>query len=851
MIRVALKGMAERRFRTVLTALAIVLGVAMVSGAFTLTDTMKKAADSLSSSAYSGTDGAVVAKTAFKVDQGSGTFSPTVPASVLGTIRHTPGVAVAAGDVTDVAKIIGSDRKPVGNGPYFGVGFDSKVPGAERLTPFHLSAGHWATGPGQVVIDLGTAKKQHLHVGGPVRISAGGAARTFTVVGTARFGEVSSIGTATAAIFDLRTAQDQWHKQGRFDSVLVRARPGTAAPALRSRIAAGLPASMKIESAEKQDRFTLDGLKHFLSIITTFLLAFGGVAVFVGAFTIYNTLSITVAQRSRELAALRTMGASRRQVLGSVVLEALGIGILASAVGIVAGLGLAKGLQGILSGFGMDLPQTAMGLAGRTVIVSSVVGIVVTVLAGLGPAFRATRVAPVAALREGAYVPPGRVGRRAGLIGGILAALGIGIVGFGMFGGGLSANSRLASLVPGCLALFLGVALLSPRLARPLASVLGRPGARLGGVAGRLARQNAMRNPKRTAVTAAALMVGIALVSFVAVLGQGLKQAATGDLHSSLKAGAVVEASDGFSPLSPAATHAARSVPGVRLAASLRQDQARAFRHTYKVDGVDPATWSQVWRYEYGSGSNATLRGLSGDGALVRTDFASKHHLAVGDAFTIRPASGDPLRVVVRGTVKVRSLNPIGLGDVTIPQARFASAFPHTQDRFTLVAGGSVAGLKAALASFPDAKAVSAKTFEHDSAAGVSQLLALVYVLLALAIVVSLFGIVNTLALAVLERTREIGMLRAVGMTRRQVRRMIRHESVVTALMGAALGIAVGLALGAVVTGALSKYGLGFGVPVGSLVTFIVLAVVAGMLAAIGPARRAARLDVLPALATQ
>jgi putative ABC transport system permease protein len=848
MTRVVLKGLGQRRFRTALTAFAIVLGVAMVSGAFTLTDTMRKAADSLSSSAYDGADAAVSARTAFEVDADSGGRAPTIAASTLDSVRRTPGVAAVAGDITDTAKIIGRDGKPLGSGPYFGVGLDVATRGAERLNPFRLQSGRWASGPGEVVVDLGTAREQELAVGDPVRVATRGPARSFRVVGVTRFGDVKSLGTATVALFDLHTAQTLFHKQGRLDAVLAAAEPGTSGAALRRDLASALPANMKVQTAAAQDRFTLDGLDEFLTIIKAFLLVFGGIAVFVGAFTIYNTLSITVAQRSRELAMLRTVGASRRQVLGSVLLEALAIGALGSLVGIVAGLGLAHGLNAVLTGFGLELPQASTGLAGRTILISALVGIVVTVLAGLGPALRATRVAPVLALREGLHIPPGRVGRRSGAIGTGLAALGLGIVAYGMFGGGLSATDRLISLAPGCLALFLGIALLSPKIARPLASVLGRPGAKIAGVAGGLARRNAMRNPRRTAVTAAALMVGVALVTFVAVLGAGLKASSTGEVEDSLRAGFVASGQDGYSPIDPDVARTAAGVPGVTTATSLRQDRARAFGKTTTVDGVEPGKWARVWSYDYDAGSPATLAGLRSGDALVRKEYAKKHHLAVGDRFTLTTASGRHVALTVRGKVDVSSLNPVGLGDVTMARSGFDRAFPVSTDRFALVTGGSSAALERALEGFPDANVTTADRFQKDMGAGISQLLALVYVLLGLAVIVSLFGIVNTLALAVLERTREIGMLRAVGMTRRQVRRMIRHEGIVTALIGAALGIVVGLGLGAIVTGSLAKYGLVFALPLGLLLAFVAIAVLAGRLAAVLPARRAARMNPLTAL---
>jgi putative ABC transport system permease protein len=343
-------------------------------------------------------------------------------------------------------------------------------------------------------------------------------------------------------------------------------------------------------------------------------------------------------------------------------------------------------------------------------------------------------------------------------------------------------------------------------------------------------------------------MVGVALVTFVAVLGAGLKASSTDEVHDSLRAGFVASGQDGYSPIDPGVARTAAAEPGVTTATSLRQDRARSFGTDTAVDGVEPAKWARVWRYDYDAGSAATLAGLRPGDALVRTGYAKKHQLAVGDRFSLTTASGRRVALSVRGKVNVSSLDPVGLGDVTIARAGFDRAFPGASDRFALVAGGTTTGLARTLAAFPDAKVVSAARFEKDMGAGISQLLALVYVLLGLAVIVSLFGIVNTLALAVLERTREIGMLRAVGMSRRQVRRMIRHEGIVTALIGAALGIVVGLGLGAIVTGSLAKYGLRFALPLGSLFAFVVIAILAGRLAAVLPARRAARMNPLAAL---
>jgi putative ABC transport system permease protein len=795
MTRVALKSMLGRRVRTALTALAIVLGVAMVAGAYTLTDTMGGAADSLSKASYEGTDAVVTARTAFEVEDdyelGAG---PGIPASTLERVREAPGVERAVGSITDEARIVGRDGEVDGGGPYFGIGLD---PSAGELSPFRLERGRFAAAAGEVVIDAGTADREGYAVGDRIRVQARGPARTTTITGIATFGDVDSIGTATFALFDVEAAQRLFDKQGRYDEVLV---DGGGGAAVREALRSSLPSSVKVQSAEAHDRFTLDGLREFVSFIQVLLLVFGGIAVLVGAFTIFNTLSITVAQRSRELGLLRSLGAMRRQVLRSVVVEALAIGAIASAVGLGAGVLLAIGLSSVFASVGLDLPQADMVLAARTVVVSLLVGIVVTVGAGLGPALRATCVSPVTALRTSSAASRSRIGR----------------------------------------------------LVRPLASVLGRPAERLAGAAGALARRNAMRNPGRTAATAAALTIGIALVAFSAVLGQGLRESTKGAISEQVRGDYAIVGHDGQSRIDPAAARAAAEVPGVEAATGIAQDRGRAFGEDLTVDGVDPARVAAVLGREWEEGSDAALSDLSAGGAVVTDELADEHSLAVGDRFAVTAPTGRRLDLRVAGISKPDRFNPLGVGDVTIARSAYDAAFAAERERYAFVkaSGGAEvqAALERALRPYADVELQTKSEFEADQSAWVDQILALFYVLLALSVLVSLFGIVNMLALSVLERTRELGLLRAVGMSRRQVRRMVRHESVVTALIGAVLGIAVGLLLAALATTALSSEGLRFAVPVGALVTFTVIAALAGVLAAILPARRASRLNVLDAL---
>jgi putative ABC transport system permease protein len=794
MIRVALKGLAARPVRTVLTTLAIVVGVAFVCAAYTLTDTMSGAAKTLTHAAYDGTDAVVVTKTAFRGSQTADVRAqaPTISAGALDTVRHTQGVALAVGDITDTAQIIGARGKPVGSGPYFGVGFDAKTPGAERLTPFRLHEGKWATGPGQVVIDRATAESQHYVVGDPIRVAARGDAQTVTVTGIASFANVKSLGKASAAIFDLETARTLFAKDG-YDRILVGAH---ARADVQANITRAVPTA-EVRSAADDDRFAFDSLDLFVNIIRTVLLAFAGVAVLVGAFTIFNSLSITVAQRTKEFGLLRMVGATRRQVRFGVLLEALLVGLLASAVGIGVGVGLAAGLSALFTALGMHLPAEGLELATRTIVVSLLVGTLTTIVAAAIPARRATKIAPVAALRD--TVPGVKV--------------------------------RLFA-----------------RAVRGVASVVGRPAAGLGGAAGRLARDNAMRNPGRTAATASALMIGVALVTAVTIVAQGLDDQGRDQLADTVQARSIVTATDGWSPIDPKLEQAVSAAPGVGSVSSLRQDGALVFGKQEAVNAVDPASIARLFHYDWKEGGQQALSTLGSDGAIVNDGFAKEHGLGVGSSFAVTSMRGKQLQLTVRGIEQSPAFDVLSLGPITMSHAAYDTAFDQQRIRILAVDGPPDAVARA-LGSFPNAKVEGKDAFIDGQTAWIGQILAVLWVLLALAVIVSLFGIVNTLVLSTFERTRELGTLRALGFSRRQVRRMVRHESVITALIGAVLGIGAGLGLAAAVVAWLGKYGLSYAVPVGSLVAVAIIAALAGVIAAALPARRAARIDILKALA--
>ena len=847
MLKVALKGLALHKTRAVLTTLAVVIGVAMITGAYVVSDTMIAASKSLSTSAYNGTDAVVTKKQVFNPQDTVGT-AVTVGPDTLEKVRSLPQVAAASADITEQAKLIDEKGKVVGTGPYFAMGLDPV--NGKNLTPFNVTEGRYATAGNEVVLDKGTAEKQKWGVGDKVKVAAIGPVKEYEIVGVAKFGSVDQLGTATMAAFTIDEAQAMFRKGDRFNSILVGARDGVSSEQLRAALKSELGSGVTVQTAKKHDRFTLDGLTEFVKILQVILLAFGAISIFVGAFIIFNTLSITVAQRIRELAMLRTVGADRRQIMRSVVGEAAAMGVVGTIVGLGFGLVIAAGLSAIMRAAGMELPSVDTVFAARTVIVAAVVGIGVTIIASIGPASRATRLEPVAALREGAELPLTKTGKRLPKIAFAITVLGVAATAYGNLGSGMEIGERLPLIGVGAFLLFIGIAMLSSKFVTPLASVLGRPAEAIGGAAGTLARRNSVRKPGRTAATAAALMIGIALVTFVAVLAAALRNTAEGGIRDNLAAADyAISAQDDWSPISQEATTRVQSVSGVVAVEGVREDNARVGKKEIRVDGVDPANIAKVFKYSWAEGSSdATLAKLGTDGAFLLDAWAKDNGYKVGSKITLTAQSGKKATYTVVGIQKPAKLNPMWLGEVTVSNNAFDKTFNAQGDRFAFVKGGSLGDIEKALAAYPDSKVATVDKYIDDQMAWMASMLAILYVMLAFAVIVSLFGIVNTLALSVVERTREIGMLRAVGMTRRQTRRMVRHESIVTALIGATMGAGVGLFLGAMTVQALKGEGLTFTLPVGTLIAFVVVAVVAGTIAAIAPARRAARLDVLNAL---
>jgi putative ABC transport system permease protein len=847
-IRFTLKGLGTRKLRTVLTAIAIVLGVAMVTGTYILTDSIKGAFGGIFTEIYSGTDATITGKAAFDLSNQSSTTAPPFDESLLARVRALPDVADAVGGVGGEAHLIGSNGKVIhfGGAPNLGFSVDPTRPAFNTLT---LIEGAWPKA-GEVVVDKSTANKKDLSVGQVIGVQANGPVRRMRISGLVNFGGAASLGGATLAGFDLHTGQVLFQKPGKLDQIRAKAKPRVSPAQLTREIRAILPAGTQVRTGTAQAREDAKDTESFVSFLQDFLLAFGGIALFVGSFVIANSLSITIAQRTRELATLRTLGASRRQVMNSIVVEALVMGILSSIAGIIVGLGLGTGLFKLFDAVGFTLPNNGLVLHTRTVVVALIVGVGVTLLASLRPAMRSTRVPPIAAVREGATLPPGRFARFRTPASALLALAGFAALAYGLFGNGLGTTKVLTYMGLGTLLIFLGVALLSARIASPLAQVLGLPATKMGGAAGALARDNAQRNPQRTASTASALMIGLALVTVVAVLAAGITQSFRGAVDDLWISGYAITAQDNFSPIPIAAGNAAAKTPGVQAIANVRGGDAQVFGKVIQATAVNPES-AGIFNLKWTAGSERVIATLGPHGAFVDKDYAKNHHLSLGSSLTLTSPRGTNLPLKVKGIFDP----PVGgspFGRVTISDSAWDRITDQPLNVFSFVrmksgeSDANKAALEQTLAGFPNAKVQTKQEFIDNQIRPLNAILNVLYVLLALSIIVSLFGIVNTLVLTVFERTRELGMLRAVGMTRRQVRRMIRAESVITALIGGALGIALGVVLGALLAVRIDF--IVFTLPTRQLIVFAIATIIVGIVAAIFPARRASKLNVLEAL---
>jgi putative ABC transport system permease protein len=841
-LKAALRSVFARKVRLLLTGMSIVLGVGFMAGTFVLTDTMTRAFNDLFATSYSSIDVLVRSSNAFTAQTSSLEEREPMPESVLADVQGVPGVAEAVGDVIGYAQIVDpATGKVIGT-----FGPPTAASGWNDLNGFTLKPGGAPpSGEDEVVIDAATAESHDIQVGDRVEILFEGPPGEFTVVGLAGYGDADSLFGATWALFDLPTAQLMLGREGELDSVSVVAEEGVSGAALRSDIAQALPEGVEAVTAATVTAEAQDQVSTGLGFLRTAFLVFAFVSLFVGAFIIFNTFAIIVAQRTRELALLRALGANGRQVMTSVVVEAIVVGVIASVVGVFVGVGIAILLKSLLNATGFDIPASGAVILPRTFLVSVIVGTLVTVVAAIVPARRAARVAPIEALRE-AHDRPGRSLRFRLVSGGVVLALGLVPLLYGLFG---TPDNALQLVGVGVAFTFVGLAMLTPLIARPVAAAIGYPIGRTG-LPGKLGRENAGRNPRRTAATASALMIGLGLVVFVAVFGASAKASTTVILERTLRADFILT-SPTFQGFSTAAAEAIRSVEGVDVVSEIRQGEVKVDGSTAFLTAIDPATFAAVSEAGVGAGS---IQGLSApDTIAVFEEIAADNGWTVGDRITVEfPATGE-VDVEVAAIYSENGL----IGDWVTSLETYDANVAQELDTFVLVAvadGVDAAAvqsdLETALEPFPNVEVQDQAAFRDKYATFLNQVLNLVTGLLFFAVIIALFGVANTLYLSIYERTRELGLLRAVGLTRRQTRSMVRWEAVIISAMGALFGVVVGIGFGWALQQALAPQGFSeLGIPTGQLVLYVVLAAVLGVVFAMSPARRAAKLDVLQAIA--
>ncbi|MFC6285981.1 ABC transporter permease [Nocardioides sp. GCM10027113] len=845
MIRAALKSLLGRKVRLLMSTFAIVLGVAFVAGSLIFSDTLERSFTAIFASSV----GDVVVRPEGGTTAEGFPTNRTVPASLVDRLAEVPGAARVDGNVGAVGVyVVGKDDKVVGGfgPPAFGGNWND-APAGRGLEGLTIVDGREPDGPGEVVLDARTASKAGYSIGEKVRIvtASDQAVLQPELVGLADFAEGGSTNGATLSLFDTRTAQDLFlDGRNAFHDLWVTAAPGTSQEELRDRVAEELPDDVEAVTGDEAADEAATALVEAISFLTTFLLIFAGISLVVGAYLIVNTFSILVAQRSRELALLRALGASKRQVSASVLLEAFVLGLIGASLGLGLGVVLAMGIRELFSNFGLDLSGQSLIFQTRTVVAAYVVGVAVTMAAAWLPARRTGRIAPVQALRDDVAMPEASVKRRLAAGVGLLVAGGVAL-GAGLFGDVPRAGWFVGG---GVLGILLGVSVAAPVITRPFLAAARWLYAAVFGSIGNLAGQNSLRNPRRTTATASALMIGLALACTMAIVGDSAKASVDKSVEENFVGDYIVSNVFG-QPFSPSIGREMAEVEGVDQV--VRQRFAFA---TYEDDDEPMAAIAPGTSDELGLvAAEGSFDRLADDTMLLEEGWAEGQGLAVGDTMTWELPTGDKTFEVV-GTYEQ---NPVVFFPVlTTIDALEDAGFPRADNTLVIMTGGEQVGLQNRLAEVvADNPVVTVKNqneFAEEQRGPIDQLVLMIFALLGLALVIAVLGIVNTLALSIIERTREVGLLRAIGVSRAQLRWMVTLESVVISLLGALLGVVMGIGFGVAMMYAIRDQGLEvISVPWDQLGVFLGVSLVIGVLAAVLPSRRAARLDVLRAIATE
>ena len=853
MWKVTRRGLIANKLRFILTGVAVILGVAFIAGTNVLTATIQDTFDDLFTDIYANTDAVVRAKAVLDSDFGEGQ-RPPIPASLVEEVESTPGVAAVNGTVQiEYAQVVDKQGDAVGSPgqgpPTLGFGWGQ----SPELSPFRIAEGHEPRSNDEIAIDKNTIDKADLSLGDQVTILTNLPPQKYTLVGIAKFGSADSLAGASATLFTMEEAQRIAGQPGKFDEISVGADDGVSQQELQSNLRESLGGhgDLEVLTGKEITKENQDAVKDQLGFINIVLLVFALVALGVGAFIIYNTFSIVVAQRTREMALLRAVGAGRRQVLTQVMGEAVVVGFIASLIGVGFGILLAIGLRAAMAAFGLDLPGSGVIVPPSAFVVGIITGLVVTVLSAIVPARQASRVPPIAALRDVAIErPPRRVLRFS--IGGGLFLLGVLCLYVGLFTG-VDNGIRYVGL--GALLIFVGAFVLGPLFSRSMSLLIGAPLRRLRGITGQLARENAARNPKRTATTATALVIGIALVGFITIFAASWNASIASAIDNQLKTDYVIQAGSGFggAGLSPALAESVQKLPEVELLAPIRFGDAGIDGKRNFLNATDTQAAAQLFDLGDVAGSWSDM---TDNGIAISERKADEQNWKIGDTLNLTFVETGSVPMEVQYIYKENTF-----GDFFISLGAFDKNFSQAQRLDFLifislksgVSGDEArAAIEPLLKPYPTAELRDNKQFKEDQAAQVQQVVNLVYILLGLALIIALIGVANTLALSIHERTREIGLLRAVGMSRSQVRSAIRWEAVIISLLGTVNGLAIGLIFGWSVVRALRDEGFtDFAIAPGQLLVVVLVLVFFSIVAAILPARRAAKLDVLRAISSE
>lgn len=843
MLSLAFRMTLARKGRLVLTSLAIILGTGFLSGTLIFSDTLNKTFDRLFADVFRDVDAYVRSSQFVEVGFGGEQRAQT-PITALETVLGVDGVEDATGDIQAFARIIAKDGTPMGsdNGPptFGGIATESMA------GLWTIEDGRLPVGPTEMVMDAATAKNADYVIGDRVRVTAQKGSRSFTLVGIANYGDVSSPGGATFALFDQPTASEFLLREGYVDAFLIKGDGSLSDEELAQRITSSFDPTLKLETltGAQITKETQDQIGQVLSFLTIFLTAFSLIALGIGCFVIYNVFSITIAQRLRENALLRAIGASRRQVSTSMFVEAGVIGVIGSLLGFASGIGLSQALSALLNAFGVEIPTKGLSVSVSTFIVTVVVGTIVTLLSAIFPALRAGRVPPLAALRDTALEVVDKRVRRV-IIGIVVSGLGaLGITATALGG----SNNYLGV---GILFVFAGVIIVGPAIAKPVALGLGRPIEAWRGVTGSMARQNAARNPKRTARTAAPVLIGVALVTAFTAFAASLRAEIRDTIGSSFRGDFALSVDNqGFGGIPLSVTDQIAELPEVSQATGIGFVSVKFGDDTRFAVVIDPTTTGGLYDFTMVEGRQETL---SKTGVLVSQTVATNRALSVGSMLPITLLDGDVVNAKVEGIFDGEGT----FGNYVVNRELFAGTSTPLFNNYVYVVkapGVTDEALEASVGTVTTELGIgtlqSREAFIDAQAAQVNQILGLIYGLLTLSIFIAVVGIVITLLLSVFERTREIGLLRAVGMTRSQVRTTVRWESVITSLYGAVVGVLLGIVMGAVLIGVLADGGLSaFRLPVTGTIVILVLSFFIGVLASIYPARRATKVDVMRAIA--